>query len=100
MLKSSFRMQLESNNDPMEEEPPFDSEEGMDAAEGENEDITEEDLTEDEIAEFSVLNRQLDQLDQALDAIEQKNDNIHDKLKELLEESKQARLEIEAGKQQ
>ena len=92
-------MRVENENDPMEEEPPFDSEEGMEeAAEGEN--VTEEDLTEDEIAEFSVLNRQLDQLDHALDAIEQKNDNIHDKLKELLEESKQARLEIEAGKLQ
>merc|ERR1719318_1414001 len=78
---SSFRMFLQHNNDPMEEEPPFSSEEGMGAgeAEGENEDIAEEELTEDEIAEFSVLNRQLDQLDQALDAIEQKNDNIHDK---------------------
>eukprot|EP00090_Calanus_glacialis_P044507 TRINITY_DN7945_c0_g1_i1.p1 TRINITY_DN7945_c0_g1~~TRINITY_DN7945_c0_g1_i1.p1 ORF type:complete len:107 (-),score=44.56 TRINITY_DN7945_c0_g1_i1:86-373(-) len=95
-------MFLQHNNDPMEEEPPFDSEEGMGAAEaeGDNEEIAEEELTEDENAEFSVLNRQLDQLDQALDAIEHKNDNIHDKLRELLEESRQARLEIEASKQQ
>jgi len=51
---------------------------------------------EDEAAEFSLLNQQLDQLDQALDAIEQKNDSIHSQLRELLQESKQARLELEA----
>merc|ERR1711892_932836 len=97
----SFRMLDAHNNDPMEEEPPFDSTEGMEAAEAEgNNEVAEEELTEDEIAEFSVLNRQLDQLDKVLDAMEEKNDNIHDKLKELLEESRQARLEIEAGKQQ
>merc|ERR1711892_182910 len=99
--RSSFRMLDEHNNDPMEEEPPFDSAEGMEAAEAEgSNEVAEDELTEDEIAEFSVLNRQLDQLDQVLDAMEEKNDNIHDKLKELLEESRQARLEIEAGKQQ
>ena len=82
-------------NDPMEEEPPL-SQEEMDAdnmQEGEGE---EEELDEDEAAEFSLLNRQLDQLDQALDVIEQKNDDIHSKLRELLEESRQARREIEA----
>ena len=78
----------------------MDSEEGMEAANADNEDLVEEELTEDEIEEFSVLNRQLDQLDKALDAIEEKNDNIHDKLKELLEESRQARLEIEASNKQ
>lgn len=93
-------MFLEHENDPMEEEPPLDSEEGMEAATADNEDLVEEELTEDEIEEFSVLNRQLDQLDKALDAIEEKNDNIHDKLKELLEESRQARLEIEASNKQ
>ena len=93
-------MILEHDNDPMEEEPPLDSEEGMEAANADNEDLVEEELTEDEIEEFSVLNRQLDQLDKALDAIEEKNDNIHDKLKELLEESRQARLEIEASNKQ
>merc|ERR1739848_726987 len=59
-----------------------------------------EEMTEDEMAEFSLLNRQLDQLDQALDAIEEKNDSIHDKLKELLKESKQARQELRANNQQ
>ena len=93
-------MILKHDNDPMEEEPPLDSEEGMEAANADNEDLVEEELTEDEIEEFSVLNRQLDQLDKALDAIEEKNDNIHDKLKELLEESRQARLEIEASNKQ
>ena len=44
----------------------------------------EDELNEDEAAEFSLLNRQLDQLDQALDAIEEKNDDIHSKLRELL----------------
>ena len=45
-----------------------------------------------------LLNKkaQLDQLDKALDAMEQKNDSIHDQLRELLEDSKQARLELEA----
>jgi len=93
-------MKVDHNNDPMEEEPPFNGD-SVDATDAEGEDdIIEEDLTEDEVAEFAVLNRQLDQLDQALDAIEQKNDTIHDKLKELLEESRQARLELEENKQQ
>ena len=88
-------MKKDMENDPMEEEPPLSREE-MEAdnvQEGEGE---EEELDADEAAEFSLLNRQLDQLDQALDVIEQKNDDIHSKLRELLEESRQARREIEA----
>ena len=75
-------MKQEGENHPQEEEPPINAEERMedDALEqGE-----EEELNEDEAAEFSLLNRQLDQLDQALDAIEEKNDDIHSKLRELL----------------
>ena len=53
--------------------------EALEQGEGE-----EDELNEDEAAEFSLLNRQLDQLDQALDAIEERNDDIHSKLRELL----------------
>ena len=54
-------------------------EDALEQGEGE-----EDELNEDEAAEFSLLNRQLDQLDQALDAIEERNDDIHSKLRELL----------------
>ena len=83
-------MKTDTNNDPQEEEFP--------ESEAMNED--DEELTEEEAAEFSILNQQLDQLDQALDAIEQKNDSINSKLRELLEESKKARLEMEEAKEQ
>ena len=82
-------MRQEQDNDPMEEEELPEGE-GM-----EEEDMDE--LTEDEAAEFSLLNEQLDQLDKALDAMEQKNDDIHNQLRDLLEDSKQARLELEAS---
>ena len=81
-------MRLDLDNDPIEEELP--------GGERMDEDDLEEELTEEEAAEFSLLNQQLDQLDKALDAMEQKNDSIHDQLRELLEDSKQARLELEA----
>ena len=84
-------MRQEQDNDPMEEEELPEGE-GM-----EEEDMDEEELTEDEAAEFSLLNEQLDQLDKALDAMEQKNDDIHNQLRDLLEDSKQARLELEAS---
>merc|ERR1712011_78372 len=91
---TSVEMKQDVENNPMEEEPPM---QGPEEVEDEGMHQGEEDeLNEDEAAEFSLLNRQLDQLDQALDAIEEKNDDIHSKLKELLEESKQARKEIEA----
>ena len=82
-------MRQEQDNDPMEEEQLPEGEE-MD-------DLDEEEMTEDEAAEFSLLNQQLDQLDKALDAMEQKNDSIHDQLRDLLEDSKKARLELEAA---
>ena len=84
-------MRQEQDNDPMEEEELPEGE-GM-----EEDDMDEEELTEDEAAEFSLLNEQLDQLDKALDAMEQKNNDIHDQLRDLLEDSKQARLELEAS---
>ena len=84
-------MILDNNNDPVDEEELPEAE-GM---EEDDMDAEEEEMTEDEAAEFSLLNQQLDQLDQALDAIEQKNDSIHTQLRELLQESKQARLELE-----
>ena len=84
-------MRQEQDNDPMEEEELPEGE-GM-----EEDDMDEEELTEDEAAEFSLLNEQLDQLDKALDAMEQKNDDIHNQLRDLLEDSKQARLELEAS---
>ena len=83
-------MKQEQDNDPMEEEE-------LPEGEGMEDDMDEEELTEDEAAEFSVLNQQLDQLDKALDAMEQKNEAIHNQLRDLLEDSKQARLEVEAA---
>ena len=78
-------MKQEGENHPQEEEPPIDAEVSMeDEALEQGE---EDELNEDEAAEFSLLNRQLDQLDQALDAIEEKNDDIHSKLRELLGKS-------------
>ena len=75
-------MKQESENHPQEGEPPIDAAERME--EDALEQGEEDELNEDEAAEFSLLNRQLDQLDQALDAIEEKNDDIHSKLRELL----------------
>merc|ERR1712241_1220173 len=95
-IEAVDRMRFENEEDPMEEEPPLGAgQEGEEQEEG----ILEE-MTEDEMAEFSLLNRQLDQLDQALDAIEEKNDDIHSKLRELLEESRQARKDMESENQQ
>ena len=74
-------MKQEGENHPQEEEPPLERMEDEALEQGEGE---EEELNEDEAAEFSLLNRQLDQLDQALDAIEERNDDIHSKLRELL----------------
>lgn len=76
------------NNDPVGDKISSMNEEDLAHSE-------EQDLTDEELAEFSLLDRQLDQLDRALDAIEEKNDSIHDKLKDLLEESRQARLNDE-----
>ena len=45
-------------------------------------------------SEFTALDKQLDELNSVLDALEAKNDDIHGKLKELLESSRQERLEI------
>jgi len=90
-FKKNSTMKTNTNNDPQEEE--FPESEHMDADD-------DEELTEEEAEEFSILNQQLDQLDQALDAMEQKNDSIHSQLRELLEESKKARLEMAEAKEE
>ena len=46
-------------------------------------------------SEFSALDRQLDELNSVLDAIEAKNDDIHGKLKQFLQASRQERLELQ-----
>ena len=86
-------MKLENDNDPVDDELP---DQPIHNDEDEEMEEDDEELSEEEAAEFSLLNQQLDQLDKALDAIEEKNDSINSKLRELLEESKQARLEMEA----
>ena len=86
-------MKLENDNDPVDDELP---DQPINNDEDEEMEEDDEELSEEEAAEFSLLNQQLDQLDKALDAIEEKNDSINSKLRELLEESKQARLEMEA----
>ena len=48
-------------------------------------------------SEFSALDRQLDELNSVLDAIEAKNDDIHGKLKQFLETSRQERLELQTS---
>ena len=88
-------MKLENDNDPVDDELP---DQPINNDEDEEMEEDDEELSEEEAAEFSLLNQQLDQLDKALDAIEEKNDSINSKLRELLEESKQARLEMEAEK--
>ena len=46
------------------------------------------------LIEFAALDKQLDELNGVLDALEAKNDDIHGKLKELLESSRQERLKM------
>ena len=43
------------------------------------------------------MDRQLDSLNSALDAIEQRNDDIHEKLRTILKENKEARESLTAG---
>jgi len=73
------------DGDGMEEETPTPHEDQMES------DL--EDFECDE--EFEALNNQLDELDRALDSLEQKNDSIHSQLRELLDGSRQNRLERE-----
>ena len=49
-------------------------------------------------SEYSALDRQLDSLNSALDAIEQRNDDIHDKLRAILRENKEARESLKGGR--
>ena len=45
-------------------------------------------------SEFTALDKQLDELNSVLDVLEAKNEDIHGKLKELLESSRQERLKM------
>merc|ERR1712080_415838 len=89
--------------------PPILSEEPPNPNESEEEedevaavdDNSAEDMEEDSTAsdfelshEFTALDKRLDELNGVLDAIEAKNDDIHGKLKEFLQASRQERLEM------
>ena len=52
------------------------------------------------ISEFTALDAQLNELNRALDAIEAKNEDIHGKAKELLETSRNERLQMATLQQQ
>ena len=52
------------------------------------------------ISEFTALDAQLNALNRALDAIEAKNEDIHGKAKELLETSRNERLQMATLQQQ
>ena len=52
------------------------------------------------ILEFTALDAQLNALNRALDAIEAKNEDIHGKAKELLETSRNERLQMANLQQQ
>ena len=52
------------------------------------------------ILEFTALDEQLNALNRALDAIEAKNEDIHGKAKELLETSRNERLQMATLQQQ
>ena len=45
-------------------------------------------------SEFTALDKQLDELNSVLDVLEAKNEDIHGKLKELLQSSRQERLKM------
>ncbi|XP_077398973.1 bublin coiled-coil protein [Vanacampus margaritifer] len=46
--------------------------------------------------EFTAVNSMLDQINSYLDGLEEKNDALNDKMHELLESNRQARLEFRA----
>jgi len=88
----------DSSKDDVDDTPLTD--EPVDMEEEEEEEVDLEELNEEELREFHVLNRQLDALDQVLDSLEEKNDVIHSQLKDLLEDSKKTRLEIQQSNQE
>merc|ERR1712018_324550 len=85
-----------NSSDQAEEEQVID---GADDDSSEAMDEEEESIDKDfeESEEFSALDRQLDELNSVLDAIEAKNDDIHGKLKQFLEASRQERLELQSS---
>jgi len=53
-----------------------------------------------DVAEYSMLDKQLDSLNNVLDVLEHKNDQIHEQLKALLENSREIRNSmVEENKQ-
>ncbi|XP_045413600.1 bublin coiled-coil protein-like [Lemur catta] len=46
-------------------------------------------------AEYAAINSMLDQINSCLDQLEEKNDDLHARLQELLESSRQTRLEFQ-----
>ena len=52
------------------------------------------------VTEYANLDSTLDQLDSCLDALESKNDDLFARLQDLLEDSRQARKELETGKEE
>ncbi|KAJ8346799.1 hypothetical protein SKAU_G00282000 [Synaphobranchus kaupii] len=57
-----------------------------------NEDPTNEEEFNEE--EYAAINSMLDQINSCLDDLEERNDALNDKLHELLESNRQARLEF------
>ncbi len=47
------------------------------------------------VSEFKDLHDTIDKLDSCLDKLEQRNDDLYSRMKELLESSRQTRLEIQ-----
>ncbi|XP_069330818.1 bublin coiled-coil protein [Eulemur rufifrons] len=46
-------------------------------------------------AEYAAINSMLDQINSCLDHLEEKNDHLHARIQELLESSRQTRLEFQ-----
>jgi len=84
-------------NNPNDEDPVVEDEGvGADAAVDEDEEMHDSG-NEDEDADFeeySTLDKQLDSLNSVLDVLEHKNDQIHEQLKALLENSREIRINM------
>lgn len=65
---------------------PVDEDEEMHDSGNEDEDA--------DIEEYSMLDKQLDSLNSVLDVLEHKNDQIHEQLKALLENSREIRINM------
>lgn len=67
---------------------------------GGNDDDGDEDGDSFGEEEFAAINSMLDQINSCLDHLEEKNDYLHACLKELLESSRQTRLEFQQQSEQ